>query len=50
MFKKIAIIGGARPNFMKVAPLCTAFEKNGISYFLVNTGQHFSKNMSADFF
>ncbi|MBH41831.1 MAG: UDP-N-acetylglucosamine 2-epimerase (non-hydrolyzing) [Candidatus Magasanikbacteria bacterium] len=50
MFKKIAIIGGARPNFMKVAPLCKEFEKQGLDYILINTGQHFSKDMSKDFF
>ncbi len=47
---KIALICGARPNFMKVAPLCHEFEKRGIDYILINTGQHFDKNMSQDFF
>lgn len=46
----IAVICGARPNFMKVAPLCAAFVREGISHVLVNTGQHFSKEMAADFF
>lgn len=48
--KKIALIGGARPNFMKVAPLCRAFEKERLAYFVINTGQHFDKDMSAAFF
>jgi UDP-N-acetylglucosamine 2-epimerase (non-hydrolysing) len=47
---KVALICGARPNFMKVAPLCHEFEKRDIEYVLVNTGQHFDKNMSQDFF
>ena len=47
---KIALIGGARPNFMKIAPLALALKKNKINYFLVNTGQHFSKVMADDFF
>ncbi len=47
---KIALICGARPNFMKVAPLCHELEKRGMDYTLINTGQHFDKNMSQDFF
>jgi len=47
--KKIAIIAGARPNFMKVAPLCHELKKQKINYFLVNTGQHFSKEMATNF-
>lgn len=48
--QKIAIISGARPNFMKVVPLCKEFAKIGTDYFLVNTGQHFTDSMSSDFF
>jgi UDP-N-acetylglucosamine 2-epimerase (non-hydrolysing) len=48
--KKIAIIGGARPNFMKIAPLCRVFKKQKLEFFIVNTGQHFSKEMSQVFF
>lgn len=47
--QKIAIIGGARPNFMKVAPICHELKKQKVKYFLVNTGQHFSQNMSEQF-
>ncbi|MCK5591483.1 MAG: UDP-N-acetylglucosamine 2-epimerase (non-hydrolyzing) [Candidatus Pacebacteria bacterium] len=47
---KIALIAGARPNFMKVAPLCHELKKQNLKYFLVNTGQHFSMNMSKNFF
>lgn len=52
---KISLVAGARPNFMKVAPIIDAIElkrKNGkdISYQLVHTGQHYDKNMSDDFF
>jgi UDP-N-acetylglucosamine 2-epimerase len=45
---KIAIIAGARPNFVKIFPLASALRKNKISYFIINTGQHFSKEMSVD--
>jgi UDP-N-acetylglucosamine 2-epimerase (non-hydrolysing) len=44
-YKNIAIICGARPNFMKVAPLCRELRKQRMKYFVVNTGQHFSKRM-----
>lgn len=51
----IDIIAGARPNFMKVAPIIEALNasiNNGsqLSYRLVHTGQHSDKRMSASFF
>lgn len=48
---KVTLIAGARPNFMKVAPIihCIQKEKN-ISYRLVHTGQHYDHKMSATFF
>ena len=51
----ITLIAGARPNFMKIAPLIKAIqaaEANGkdIHYRLVHTGQHYDKNMSDTFF
>ena len=52
---KIDIIAGARPNFMKIAPIIeqiklAAQKGNNISYRLVHTGQHYDKNMSGSFF
>ena len=52
---KLTIIAGARPNFMKIAPLIKAIKKarsenKNISYRLVHTGQHYDKNMSDSFF
>ena len=52
---KVTIIAGARPNFMKIAPLIHAIQKaqqegKSISYRLVHTGQHYDKNMSETFF
>lgn len=53
---KIMIIAGARPNFMKVAPLIRAIEKLNnessadIEYVLVHTGQHYDIKMSEVFF
>lgn len=51
----IDLIAGARPNFMKIAPIITAIEKassegNNITYRLVHTGQHYDKKMSGNFF
>lgn len=46
-----ALIAGARPNFVKVAPLLRALESNGADRaFLVHTGQHYDDEMSASFF
>ena len=52
---KITIIAGARPNFIKIAPIIKAIEKKQsegatISYRLVHTGQHYDKNLSDTFF
>jgi UDP-N-acetylglucosamine 2-epimerase (non-hydrolysing) len=51
----IDIIAGARPNFMKIAPIIDAIEVQkqagrNIAYRLVHTGQHYDKKMSGDFF
>ena len=51
----ITIIAGARPNFMKIAPILEALGKhndthNNIFYRLIHTGQHYDKNMSDSFF
>jgi len=52
---KITIIAGARPNFIKIAPIIKAIEKRqsqgaDLSYRLVHTGQHYDKNLSDTFF
>ncbi len=41
---------GARPNFMKVAPLMAALSRRGARQRLVHTGQHFDARMSGVFF
>src|SRR5579885_2291402 len=51
----IDIIAGARPNFMKVAPIIQALEArrvtgSGLRYRLIHTGQHYDARMSTDFF
>lgn len=48
----VTIVGGARPNFMKIAPIIKAAQTSGrdIRCRIVHTGQHFDKKMSGDFF
>ena len=51
----ITIVAGARPNFMKIAPIIEAIQnkkKDGvhINFRLVHTGQHYDKNLSDTFF
>lgn len=53
--RKITLIAGARPNFMKIAPIIHSIHKlqkegKDISYRLIHTGQHYDKKMSGDFF
>src|SRR5438874_1971126 len=43
-------IVGARPNFMKIAPIVHALRRRRIPQFLVHTGQHYDTNMSQVFF
>jgi UDP-N-acetylglucosamine 2-epimerase (non-hydrolysing) len=52
---KITLIVGARPNFIKIAPIIHAIHKvqnegKSIEYRLVHTGQHYDQKMSGDFF
>ncbi len=52
---KITLIAGARPNFVKIAPIIKAIEKKQsegaiVSYRLLHTGQHYDKNLSSTFF
>src|SRR4029079_12186845 len=46
----IFTIVGARPNFMKAAPIHRAFERAGIAHGPVHTGQHYDEAMSKVFF
>jgi UDP-N-acetylglucosamine 2-epimerase (non-hydrolysing) len=59
MTKKWILVVGARPNFMKVAPLIRAIDKHNLAcdsslvtihYLLIHTGQHYDANMSDAFF
>lgn len=51
----ITIVAGARPNFMKIAPIIKVIKQKQsegvpISFRLVHTGQHYDKNLSDTFF
>jgi UDP-N-acetylglucosamine 2-epimerase (non-hydrolysing) len=53
--KRIDLIAGARPNFMKIAPIIEALkvaERRGsqLRYRLIHTGQHYDRAMSGSFF
>lgn len=52
---KITIIAGARPNFIKIAPIINAIHQKQIfnkdlAFRLIHTGQHYDKNLSDTFF
>src|SRR5258708_37791561 len=49
---KVIIVAGARPNFMKVAPLVAAMRRRRDEFqpLLVHTGQHYDEAMSEAFF
>ena len=50
MIQKIDLIAGARPNFMKIAPIIDALKGTSMDFRLVHTGQHYDRNMSGSFF
>ena len=52
---KLTLVAGARPNFIKIAPIINAInqaisEGYKIQYRLVHTGQHYDSKMSETFF
>ena len=46
----IILVVGARPNFMKMAPLYDELKKRNLPVILLHTGQHYDENMSKVFF
>jgi len=48
--KHILHVVGARPNFVKAAPVLRAIRERGVRQTLVHTGQHYDRNMSDVFF
>src|SRR5689334_3701493 len=50
---KFLLVAGARPNFMKIAPILEAFsrqKRTDLEVLLVHTGQHYDPKMSDGFF
>lgn len=47
---RVLVVAGARPNFMKVAPILRAVRKAGHEVVLLHTGQHYDAQMSDSFF
>ncbi len=53
MTTKVALVAGARPNYMKIAPIWWAMREHAAARFaplLVHTGQHYDDSMSGAFF
>jgi len=51
--KKILLVAGARPNFMKIAPILRVIDRDyseSLQSILVHTGQHYDENLSQAFF
>ena len=48
--KKIAIILGTRPEIIKMSPVIRACQKKRIDFFILHTGQHYSKELDLDIF
>ncbi|MEO1766717.1 non-hydrolyzing UDP-N-acetylglucosamine 2-epimerase [Thiobacter aerophilum] len=46
----VLCVVGARPNFMKIAPIMAAFAESGIPARLLHTGQHYDEAMNQRFF
>ena len=50
MTQTVAHVIGARPNFMKAAPVIAALRARGIPQLVIHTGQHYDAKMSDVFF
>jgi len=52
MASKVILVAGARPNFMKIAPLWTEMSRFAADFepMIVHTGQHYDYEMSKVFF
>ncbi|WP_018506416.1 non-hydrolyzing UDP-N-acetylglucosamine 2-epimerase [Thiobacillus thioparus] len=49
--KTLYLVAGARPNFMKIAPIVRALESHGgLRYKIIHTGQHYDREMNEVFF
>ena len=48
--ERITVVVGARPNFMKAAPVVRALRARSVEVGLIHTGQHYDRAMSEVFF
>jgi UDP-N-acetylglucosamine 2-epimerase (non-hydrolysing) len=46
----IYLVAGARPNFMKIAPIAKIMAQEGLCHKVIHTGQHYDTEMSGSFF
>ena len=47
----VYLVAGARPNFMKIAPIVRALQaQQQLSFKIIHTGQHYDHDMNAVFF
>jgi UDP-N-acetylglucosamine 2-epimerase (non-hydrolysing) len=47
---KVVSVVGARPQFVKLAPVASALAQAGVEHVVIHTGQHYDANMSQSFF
>jgi UDP-N-acetylglucosamine 2-epimerase (non-hydrolysing) len=48
--RPVMLVAGARPNFVKIAPVQRELDRRGVTNVLVHTGQHYDASMSDVFF
>ena len=46
----IFLVAGARPNFIKIAPIASVMKRENLPHKIVHTGQHYDIRMSEAFF
>ena len=47
---KVSVILGTRPEIIKFSPIICEFERLGLDYFILHSGQHYSYNLDRVFF
>lgn len=51
LLKTLFLVAGARPNFMKIAPIVRALQAHaGLTFKIIHTGQHYDREMNDVFF
>ena len=47
---RTAIVLGTRPEIIKMSPIIREYERRGLDFFVVHTGQHYSYELDEAFF